>query len=63
MRVKPLEKPLEQPWQSHRYYLSRRKETRLAKNRVSVSIPYALPVRYAIIFTLALIVEYLRKTT
>ncbi len=41
MRVKPLEKPLEQPWQSHRYYLSRRKETRLAKNRVSVSIPYA----------------------
>ncbi len=41
MRVKPLEKSLEQPWQSHRYYLSRRKETRLAKNRVSVSIPYA----------------------
>ncbi len=41
MRVKPLEKSLSQPWQSHRYYLSRRKETRLAKNRVSVSIPYA----------------------
>ncbi len=41
MRVKPLEKSLNQPWQSHRYYLSRRKETRLAKNRVSVSIPYA----------------------
>ncbi len=41
VRVKPLEKSLSQPWQSHRYYLSRRKETRLAKNRVSVSIPYA----------------------